>query len=61
MVWKFLTTAALQGVLDNVTPFDGVTLTAVAIVVGATALVAALRHAWRASRTSPSLVLRAGE
>ena len=55
------TTGALQGLLYHVTPFDGVTLITVVIVVGISASVAALLPAWRASRVNPSLVLRAGE
>jgi ABC-type lipoprotein release transport system permease subunit len=54
-------TRTLQGLLYDVTPLDGVTLTAVVLVVALTSLPAALHPAWRASRTNPSLVLRAGE
>lgn len=54
-------TGLLQGLLYNVTPFDGVTLTVVVVLVALTALVATLVPAWRASRVNPSLVLRAGE
>jgi putative ABC transport system permease protein len=54
-------TGALRGLLYNVTPFDGVTLAAVVAVVSATALVASIHPAWRASRTNPMHVLRAGE
>jgi putative ABC transport system permease protein len=58
----FATTGALQGMLYNVTPFDSVTLTAVVLLVCATALVVASIHpAWRASRTNPRHVLRAAE
>ncbi len=57
----FATTGALQGMLYNVTPFDSVTLTAVVVLVCATALVASIHPAWRASRTNPMHVLRAGE
>ena len=55
------TTHLLQGLLYDVTPFDGVTLVAVVSLVAATAVLAALLPAWRASRVNPSLVLRAGE
>ena len=55
------TTGVLQGLLYNVTPFDGVTLISVVCVVGLSACGAAVLPAWRASRVSPSLVLRAGE
>jgi predicted permease len=54
-------TGALRGLLYNVTPFDGVTLAAVVGIVSATALVASIHPAWRASRTNPMHVLRAGE
>jgi ABC-type lipoprotein release transport system permease subunit len=54
-------TGALRGLLYNVTPFDGVTLAAVVAVVSATALVASIHPAWRAARTNPMHVLRAGE
>jgi putative ABC transport system permease protein len=55
------TTSLVQGLLYNVTPFDGVTLIGVVCVVGVSACVAAVLPAWRASRVNPSLVLRAGE
>jgi ABC-type lipoprotein release transport system permease subunit len=55
------TTGTLRGLLYNVTPVDGVTLTAVVMVVSVTALIAAIHPAWRASRTNPTLALRAGE
>ena len=57
----FATTGALQGMFYNVTPFDGVTLSAVVVLVCATAMVASIHPAWRASRTNPMHVLRAGE
>jgi putative ABC transport system permease protein len=51
----------LQGLLYDVTPLDGVTLTGVVLVVGVVALGAVLHPAWRAARTNPMRVLRAGE
>jgi putative ABC transport system permease protein len=55
------TTGALQGLLYNVTPFDGVTLIGAVAVVAATALIAASHPAWRAANISPMRVLREGE
>jgi predicted permease len=54
-------TGALRGLLYNVTPFDALTLAGVAGVVSATTLAATVHPAWRASRTNPMHVLRAGE
>jgi predicted permease len=54
------TTGLLDGLLYDVTPFDGVTLATVVFVVGVTAAVAAIHPAWRASRVSPTHALRAG-
>ena len=55
------TTGALQGMLYNVTPFDGVTLVAAVAVVALTALIAASHPAGRAAKISPMRVLREGE
>jgi predicted permease len=55
------TMGLLEGLLYHVTPFDGVTLITVTVLVALTALVAATIPAWRASQTNPSLVLRTGE
>lgn len=50
-------TRTLHGLLYNVTPFDSLTLFAVAAIVVVVAALAA-RPAWRAARIEPSIALR---
>jgi predicted permease len=52
------TTETLRGLLYDVAPLDGVTLTGVAVVVALTALVAASHPAWRAATIQPAVALR---
>jgi putative ABC transport system permease protein len=51
-------TRSIRGLLYNVTPFDALTVVAVAVTVGATAVIAASGPAWRAARIDPNLALR---
>lgn len=48
---------AMQALLYEVPPADGVTLLVTAVIVAATALVAAVHPAWRAGRADPVAVL----
>jgi putative ABC transport system permease protein len=52
-------TRTLRGLLYGVTPLDGVTIASVVALLGAVALVAIGRPAWRASRVDPTTALRA--
>lgn len=49
---------ALRRLLYEVTPFDGLTLVFVCLIVAAVAILAAARPAWRAARIDPTVALR---
>lgn len=51
-------TRALRGLLYGVTPLDGATIGGAVVLVGAVAIVAVSRPAWRASRVDPMTALR---
>jgi putative ABC transport system permease protein len=51
-------TRTIQSMLYDVSPFDGLTLVAVAALVVVTATIAASRPAWRAARIDPIMALR---
>jgi putative ABC transport system permease protein len=51
-------TRAIRGMLYNVTPFDGLTVLAVAATVAITAILAASGPAWRATQVDPNVALR---
>ena len=52
------TIRTLQGLLYNVTPFDGITLLSAAAAVAVTALVSSTYPAWRAAKVDPTRALR---
>jgi ABC-type antimicrobial peptide transport system permease subunit len=51
-------TGAIRQLLYNVSPFDGVTLLGVVVLVGLVAVAAAGVPAWRATRIEPNVALR---
>ncbi|MGE0363398.1 MAG: ADOP family duplicated permease [Vicinamibacterales bacterium] len=56
----WMASSVLDGVLFGVTPADGLTATAVALVVGAIGLAATALPSWRATRVDPVAILRRG-
>jgi putative ABC transport system permease protein len=54
----FAITRAIRGMLYNVTPFDSLTVLAVAVTVAVVAVVSASGPAWRAARIDPNVALR---
>ena len=58
MAGAFGATGLLRHLLYGVTPFDGVTVAAVTVVVGLAAVGAVIRPAWRAAHVDPSTALR---
>jgi putative ABC transport system permease protein len=48
----------LRGLLDGVTPSDGLTFVSAAVILGTVAIAASLIPAWRASHIDPVTALR---
>jgi ABC-type lipoprotein release transport system permease subunit len=53
-------TRMLESLLFEISPTDPVTLAGVAVTLGATALLASVAPAWRASTVDPLVTLRVG-